>query len=202
MKWSDFGPYVLPYVIGCPDPTMEQHVRLAAIEFFRRTLSWREVLDAVLTDGTERVELELPSGAQVIKIKSVEVAGREIPLVETSHGLELSRSSPGSEFSFTLDGRVLLVYPLQAAGVPVVVEAAFAPSITSTTLQDDQAMQHMQDIAQGAIASLKRVPNQTFSDLAGSPMHQAMFEARVSTIAAKHSRGVLAAKMRSRPTFL
>ena len=51
MKWSDFGPYVLPHVIGCPDPTMEQHVRLAAIEFFRRTLSWREVLDAVLTDG-------------------------------------------------------------------------------------------------------------------------------------------------------
>lgn len=202
MKWSDFGPYVLPHVIGCPDPTMEQHVRLAAIEFFRRTLSWREVLDAVLTDGTERVELEFPSGAQVIKIKSVEVAGREIPLVETSHGLELSRSSPGSEFSFTLDGRVLLVYPLQAAGVPVVVEAAFAPSITSTTLQDALAYQHMQDIAQGAIASLKRVPNQTFSDLAGSPMHQAMFEARVSTIAAKHSRGVLAAKMRSRPTFL
>ena len=202
MKWSDFGPYVLPYVIGCPDPTMEQHVRLAAIEFFRRTLSWREVLDAVLTDGTERVELELPSGAQVIKIKSVEVAGHEIPLVETSHGLELSRSNPGSEFSFTLDGRVLLVYPIQAAGVPVVVEAAFAPSITSTALQDALAYQHMQDIAQGAIASLKRIPNQTFSDLAGAPMHQAMFESRVSTIAAKYARGVMAAKMRSFTTFL
>ena len=65
MKWSDFSPYVLPHVIGCPDPTMEQHVRLAAIEFFRRTLSWREVLDSVLTDGTERVELEAPTGAQV-----------------------------------------------------------------------------------------------------------------------------------------
>ena len=77
MKWLDFSPYVLPYVIGCPDPTMEMHARLAAIEFFRRTLSWREVLDAVLTDGTERVELELPSGAQVIKIKSVEVAGHD-----------------------------------------------------------------------------------------------------------------------------
>ena len=202
MKWSDFSPYVLPYVTGCPEPVLEQHVRLAAIEFFRRTLSWREVLDAALTDCTERVELELPSGAQVIKIKSVEVAGREIPLVETSHGLELSRSSPGSEFSFTLDGRVLLVYPLQAAGVPVVVEAAFAPSIKSSTLDDAQAMQHMQDIAHGAVASIKRIPGQPFSDLAGSPVHQAMFEARVSTVAAKHSRGVMAAKMRSFPKFL
>ena len=202
MKWSDFGPYVLPHVIGCPDPTMEQHARLAAIEFFRRTLSWREVLEAVLTDGTERVELELLSGAQVIKIKSVEVAGREIPLVETSHGLELSRSSPGSEFSFTLDGRVLLVYPLQAAGVPVVVEAAFAPSITSTTLQDALAYQHMQDIAHGAIASIKRIYGQSFTDPKGAQEQQALFERRISTIAAKHSRGVMAAKMRSFPKFL
>ena len=33
MKWSDFGPYVLPHALGCPDPTMEQHVRLAATAF-------------------------------------------------------------------------------------------------------------------------------------------------------------------------
>lgn len=202
MKWLDFSPYVLPYVIGCPDPTLEMHARLAAIEFFRRTLSWREVLDPVQTDGTERVEVETPNQAQIIKIKSVSVGGHEFPLVETSHGLELSRTHPGREFAFTQDGRTLVVYPIQPAGIQVIAEAAVAPSVTSTTLDDAQAMQHMQDIAQGAIASLKRVPNQTFSDLAGSPMHQAMFEARVSTIAAKHSRGVLAAKMRSRPTFL
>ena len=37
MKWEDFGPFVLPYVVGCPLPTMVHHVRLAANEFCKRT---------------------------------------------------------------------------------------------------------------------------------------------------------------------
>lgn len=202
MKWSDFSPYVLPYVTGCPEPVMEQHVKLAAIEFFRRTLSYRQVLDPVTTDGTALVPLDAPMQTQIIKIKSVTVGDHDFPLVETSHGLELSRTHPGREFAFTQDGRTLVVYPIQPAGIQVIAEAAVAPSVTSTTLDDAQAMQHMQDIAHGAVASIKRIPGQPFSDLAGSPVHQAMFEARVSTVAAKHSRGVMAAKMRSFPKFL
>ncbi len=202
MKWLDFGPYVLPHVLGCPDPTMEQHVRLAAIEFFRRTLSWREVLESVLTDGTARVEVEAPGQAQIIKIKSVNVGGHEFPLVETSHGMELASSSPGSEFAFTHDGRTLSVYPVQAPGVMVSADAALAPSIASTTLPVTLAYLDMQDIAHGAIASLKRFPGQPFSDPNGAQEQQALFERRITTIAAKHSRGVMAAKMRSRATFL
>ena len=202
MKWSDFGPYVLPHVFGCPDPTMEQHVRLAAIEFFRRTLSWREVLESVLTDGTALVEVEAPSQAQIIKIKSVNVGGHEFPLVETSHGIELASSSPGSEFAFTHDGRTLSVYPVQSPGVMVSADAALAPSITSTTLPDALAYQHMHDIANGAIASLKRLHGVPFADLNGSVAAQELFERRISAVAAKHSRGLMAAKLRSRPTFL
>lgn len=202
MKWSDFSPYVLPYVTGCPDPVLEQHVKLAAIEFFRRTLSYRLVLDPVVTDGTALVALDPPAQTQIIKIKSVTVGESDFPMVETTHGMELSRTFQGREFVFTQDGRTLVVYPIQRSGLEVVADAAVAPSITSSTLDDAQAMQHMQDIAHGAVASIKRIPGQPFSDLAGSPVHQAMFEARVSTVAAKHSRGVMAAKMRSFTTFL
>ena len=202
MKWSDFSPYVMPYVTGCPEPVLEQHVKLAAIEFFRRTLSYRLTLDSVKTDGTALVELDQPSQAQIIKIKSVTVGDHDFPLVEATHGLELSKYSPGREFVFTEDGRTLAIYPIQPAGVDVVVDAAIAPSITSSAINDTPGLQHMQDIAQGAIASIKRIPGQPFSDPAGAPMHQGIFEMRISTIAAKHSRGVMAAKLRSRPTFL
>lgn len=202
MKWLDFSPYVLPYAFGCPDPTMEQHVRLAAIEFFRRTLAWREVLEAVQADGTERVEVEAPSQTQIIKIKSVAVDGQEFPLVETSHGMALSRESPGREFAFTHDGRTLSVYPLQALGASVVVDAALAPSFNATALPDALAQQHMQDIAHGAIASIKRIPGQAFTDPNGAQEQQALFDRRIGTVVAKHSRGLMAAKMRSRPTFL
>lgn len=202
MKWSDFSPYVLPYVTGCPQPVMDQHVKLAAIDFFRRTLSHRQVFEPVTTDGTALVLLEAPMETQIIKIKSVTVGGHDFQLVDTTRGMELSRTSPSREFVFTQDGNTVVVHPIQPAGIEVVAEAALAPSITSATLDDSLARQHMQDIAQGAIASLKRVPNQAFSDLAGAPMHQAVFESRVSTIAAKYARGVMSAKMRSRPTYL
>lgn len=202
MKWSDFSPYVLPYVIGCPDPTLELHARLAAIEFFRRTLAWRAVLDAVLTDGTDQVVVEAPTQAQIVKVKAVSVAGREFPLVETTHGAELSRTAPGREFAFARDSRTLAVYPVQTAGVSVVAEAALAPSINAEQLPDALAQSHMQDIANGAIAAIMRVPGQTFTDPNGAQGHQAIFERRIATVAAKHGRGLMAAKMRSRPTFL
>lgn len=202
MKWLDLSPYVLPYVIGCPDPTLEMHARLAAIEFFRRTLSWREALEAVPTDGFELVEIEAPAQTQIIKIKSVSVGGRDFPLVETTHGSELSRTDAGREFAFTRDNRTLVIFPIQAAGTPVVVEAALAPSINATSLPDALAHQHVQDIAYGVIATIKRIPGQAFFDQAGAQEQQALFERRITTIAAKHSRGLMAAKLRSRPTFL
>ena len=200
MKWLDFSPYVLPYVIGCPDPTLEMHARLAAIEFFRRTLSWREVLDPIPAEGSELVELEAPMQTQIIKVKSVCVDGRDFQLVEATHGSELSRT--GRELAFTRDNRTLVIYPIQAIGAPVVVEAALAPSITASTMPDALAHHHMQDIAHGAIASLKRIPGQVFTDPAGAQEQQALFERRITTIAAKYSRGLMAAKMRSRATFL
>lgn len=202
MKWADLSPYVLPHVFGCPDLTMEQHVRLAAADFFRRTLAWRETLEAVASDGTEAVELEPPNQAQIIKIKSVSVAGREFPLVETTHGMELSRASAGREFVFTQDGRTVRVFPPQAAGTLVVAEAALVPSLASTSLPDALGYLHMQDIANGAIASLKRLHGVPFADLKGSVAAQELFERRISAVAAKHSRGLMAAKLRSRPTFL
>lgn len=47
MIWADFFPYVLPAVRGCPEPVAEHHIRLAAIDFCRRTLCWQQLLDPI-----------------------------------------------------------------------------------------------------------------------------------------------------------
>lgn len=203
MKWSDFSPYVLPYVTGCPEPVLEQHIRLAAIEFFRRTLAYRQTLEPVAADGKSVVvDLEPPSQTQIIKIKSASVNGRAFTLVGRSLGVELARHDTGDEFVFSHDGRTLSVYPLQTTNTPVDVDVALAPSITSTALDDAMASSYMQDIAQGAIASIKLLPNQPFTDPAGAMPHQALFQTRISSMAAKLARGATAAKMRSYAKFL
>jgi len=202
MKWSDFGPYVLPYVVGVPEPLLELHARLAAIEFCRRTLCYTRTLDAVTTDGTPIVELESLPSTQIIKIKAVEVNGKSHPLVEPQQGLEFVRSASPLEFCFTQENLFLHVYPVQEAGVSVVVDAALAPTLRSTDFSDEVANPYLQDIAFGVIASLQRVPGQPFSDLNASALHTMQFERRIGVVAGKMSRGLLSSKMRSHARLL
>jgi hypothetical protein len=202
MNWSDFSPYVMPYVIGCSEPLLEQHARMVTIEFCRRTLCDQRLLEEVETDGTPVVTLVLPTGTQIVKIKSVKADGREWPLVDPIRGMEFVRSESPLDFCFTQDNKTLMLYPEQEVDTPVQVVAALMPTLTASTFSDDIGSQFMYDIAPGIIASIKRVPGQPFSDMNESMVHQAQFEGRVRTITAKIGRGQSAAKMRSHVTFL
>ena len=199
MNWSAFGPYVLPFVIGCPMPVLEHHARLAAIVFCRRTLCWTQRLDPVLTDGTPYLDIESIFGAVIVKPKTVLVDGREWPLVSTQDGITLVSQEASGSFCFTEDGKKLSIYPIQPKGTSVVVRAAMAPSATTTTLHDDLS-EYLQDIANGAIASIMRLPGQTFSNL-DHVIHEEMFRDRIKTIAAKVSRGYLNTRIAGRARF-
>jgi hypothetical protein len=202
MLWSDFGPYVLPHVIGAPEPLMQLHVRLAAIEFCRRTLCHIRTLDPVTTDGTALVELAPDAGTQIVKVKAVEVGGKEWTLVNARQGHAHVRSGTQQDFAFTEDNLTLQVFQPQAAGVDVVVDAALAPTLASSSIDDAVGAQHASDIAHGAVASLKRINNQPYTDMAGSGVEQTLFERRIATVAAKVARGMANTKMRSFQTYL
>lgn len=196
MQWSDFGPYVYPSVIGCPEPVMTHHARLAAIDFCRKTLCWSKRLDAVVTTGSEEVEIEPDTDAQIVKTKTVLVDGREWPLVTADLGIGLIASQSHQEFCFTENNRVLNVYPIQKAGVPVVVRAAMAPTLSSKSL-NNELNEFVEDIAHGVVARIMRLP--TFSNPEHA-IHESMFRNRIKAIAAKVSRGLLAAKTHSHHT--
>ena len=202
MLWSEFSPYVLPYVLGAPDPLLIQHVRLAAIDFCRRTSCYQATLDPLYSSGTVLVEIEADTGLQLIKVKAVAVDGKDHPLVDASGGLRMARSDSPQDFCFTQDNQILQVYPAPARGVSVVIDAILAPTLKAASLNDVVAVTYMQDIAWGAIASLQRVPGQPYTDLNSSAMMQAQYQSRVSATAAKVARGLMGSKMRSHTTFL
>jgi hypothetical protein len=202
MKWSDFGPYVLPHVIGVPEPMLWLHARLASIEFCRRTLCDKLTLDLTSTDGTATVELDLPPETQIIKIKAVEVGGRDWNLVSPEHGNELVRSQSGQRFCFLANDLTLSVYPAQPRKTTVTADAALAPSLDAEGLRDNVASQYVQDIAHGVIASLKRMSNVQWSDPVGAGVEKSDFNSRITATAAKVGRGQVAAKMRNHVTYL
>ena len=202
MLWSEFSPYVLPYVLGAPDPLITHHVRLAAIDFCRRTSCHQASLEPLRANGTVLVEIEVDTGLQLIKVKAVAVGGKDHPLVDAVGGLRMARSDSPQDFCFTQDNQILQVYPAPDSGVTVVIDAILAPTLAATSLNDLVANAYMQDIALGAIASLQRIPNQPFSDINSSAIMQAQYQSRVSATAAKVARGLMGGKMRSHTTFL
>jgi hypothetical protein len=203
MLLSEFYPYVLPYVMGCPLPTVDHHVRLAAMEFCKRTSCWQKTLDAVSCNGTDNlIEMDQEAGQQIIKVKAVAVGGINWPLVDSIDGLDLVRSGSQQSFCFTQDNKMLQIHPLQVAGIAVQVDAVLSPSRTATTIDDVIGNDYVQDMAHGAVASIQRIPAQDFTDPNSAIAEQQQFNNRISTIAAKVSRGFIARKMRSHASYL
>lgn len=197
MNWRDFAPYVMPYVIGCPMPVLVHHARLTAIDWCRKTLCLTKDLDPVDSDGlTNQVPISPPAGYTTVRVMAVGVDGKDRELVTPRDGQKFVRTQHPGDFCFTTDSLTLNVYPLEAAGTPVVVTAALMPALnTSTELDDDVALQYAADIANGVIAAIKLLPD--FKDQAGAATHQALYAQARSTVAAKVMRGLAAAKTRT-----
>lgn len=202
MQWRDFAPFVMPYVVGCPMPTLEHHAMLTSNDWFRRTLCLKMDLDPEFSTGASNAIDIVPPSRQlaVVRVLSVQVGDCERELLTMRDGQRFVRSQHPGAFCFAIDSRTLMVYPLEPAGVPVIVTAALAPAVAlAEGVDDDIATEHMGDIAQGIIASIKMLPGQGFSDSQGAIAHRALYEDRIRTIAAKVARGESAAKLRSAP---
>lgn len=197
MQWSDFGPYVHPFVVGLPEPVLHHHVRLAAIEFCRKTLCWTKRLDMHSAYGMHEIEVDPELQAKFVKIKQVQIDGRDWGLVHAEHGIALAATETGEQFAFTENGQNLFVYPNQKPGTPILVRAAMEPTLKASLLHADLD-EHAPDIAHGAVASIMRLP------LLHNPehaIHEALFRERIKTISMKMGRGMLAAKMTSSRTM-
>lgn len=200
MQWSDFGPHVHPYVIGCPEPVMIHHVRLAAIEFCKKTLCWTKRLDTLQCTGTADVEVDPGGDLQIVKIKYAFVGDRPFEAVTPQYGITATQLQSQDEFVFTEDGKTIYINPIQLTGTPVLVSASLAPARTAKTLSNELD-EYVEDIAHGAIASIMRLPAQTFTSN-DHPIHETIFRERIKSIAAKVGIGMASVKQRRRRSFI
>ena len=202
MIWSDFYSWVLPSVPGCPNPTLDLHLRQSAIEFCRKTLCWVRTLDPVEANGMEiRFDLDLPSQTQAVKLMAVAVKGLEYLLVDTQRGLQLVRQGSGADFSFTQDKLTLDVHPLRARGDSIEVDMALAPCFNAGSIETDVASPYVQEIAQGALATLQMMAGVAWSDPGLAAANKALFNQRVATVAMHFARGQGAARVFSSRTY-
>jgi hypothetical protein len=200
--WSDFHPHALVFVPGCPDPLLEQELRGAAIEFFRRTRAWRQWLDEITTTaGVRQYPIVLPSGSEIVRIEQATADDRPIE-VQIHHA---QRADPAavqsSDYALASDDRrTLTILRDVAAGTRLRLQAALMPSLTAAGIPDDLFAQHVDAIVAGARYRLKRMPG-PLADGAGAKVALGEFESAIATGALDAWRGDTNNVPRARPKW-
>lgn len=197
---SSFFPSLLPYVPGCPDPLAARAVVDSAISFCEDSLVISETLDSFFTEvGVSAYELSAPSDQQVCSVRNVTVGGNE--LTATVDGNELFATSatgtPHRFFTSRTSGELMLhVWPVPDVVAEVKVFAALRPVKDATQLDDDLYALWMAPVLAGAIAKIRAVPNQPFSDPADAMMKAAQAASMSNRARIKGSYGRMQGGMR------
>ena len=111
------------------------------------------------------------------------------------------RQGSGADFSFTQDKLTLDVHPLRARGDSIEVDMALAPSFNASGIETDVASAYVQEIAQGALATLQMMTGVAWSDPGLAAVNKALFNQRVATVAMHFARGQGAARVFSGRTY-
>ncbi len=78
---------------------------------------------------------------------------------------------------------------------------ALAPSFNASSIETDVASPYMQEIAQGALATLQMMAGVAWSDSGLAGANKALFNQRVATVAMHFARGQGAARVVSGRTY-
>jgi hypothetical protein len=184
MKVTDLVPFVLPEVPGCPDALIKQNIVLSAIEFCTETLAWQEIQDSlIMIDGQPELDVEVPTDARIVVIKDIWASSRKLSPVTMNQLFEKIpnwQDATGSEPSYynaSTDWRTIRVFPMPmgANRAKLRMRAAYAPTLTATTLPDEITTKYLDGIVGGAKARLMAMHGKTWSNVQGAGIYRQQF---------------------------
>lgn len=194
---------ILPYANGCPDVTAIFHLRRASIEFFQRTLAWKQRLATIDTVADQDVySFGIPSQATIAKIIRYEFDGKEADVVDGTLGQSLTINQSSGEAIWTEDRVAFNVTPIPAeAGKKMAFQVALKPSHSATTIPTTMWEQYIQYLCLGALAGILDVPGQTFTDPGRAATYRSQFEAAINRTGAQASKSFSRARLSSRAHY-
>lgn len=185
MKISDLVRFVAIDVPGCPGPVIELAILETAIDFCRKTYAWDEIQDPVpVINGISQYDVDTPTDGEVVAIRAVWGFNRQL-LPKTM--AEIQRLLPNWQ-----DGRSnqpvyynaastspafirLFPIPENADGM-LTFRVAYAPKITSTTLDDDLVARYRDGLVSGAKARLMLNVGRAWTNPALAGVHVRAYE--------------------------
>lgn len=182
MNWGDFDPYVLPMVAGCPHDTVTHHVKLAAIEFCRRTGVWQENLDTLLADGYS-TDFALPLDDQIELVQLIRVSVEDVDVPITNYATARDLEGSNESLCFTVNRKTLSVWPAPALDARIDVFCSIKPALTAFQFPDALFAHYAEDIGNGALSRLLLMPRADWADANLAEAFRARFNDAITSAA-------------------
>lgn len=199
---------ILPFVPGCPEPTVDQAVMDAATEFAERTqLIFTIEAPISLVDGVSTYSVTPVSGISVSLIRHVYCGARELDAV-TPSGLQdqlptwqASSSSEPTKYSCFGEPGTITVYPTpqRVSTEKLRIVASWEPTFGATQIPDELVTGYARDIVEGAKARLMMIPERKWTNLQLAGIAEGKFEAAVAEGKIKAIHAKAAGSLHVRP---
>ena len=181
--WADFYPRVMPYVIGCPSPTVDTALIDTAREFCKKCRTWETIKTLTVVADQNLYAFPLAAGEEVVKIDRFTVNDEEFTEILSDKDLpsDWQTNPPTDDAIYQKSATEFLIFPAPALTDVVTLTLYLRPTENGTGVDDATFDEHAEAIASGARAKLQRMPRQDWTDL-----QQAQIDA-VSFMTAMHS---------------
>lgn len=188
IKYADLLDEVLPSLLADPsDPVTENAIKRSVIELCQSAWIWKHLAEPVDVVAGEAVyDMEVPTGASVTKVLSVELMGERLEPQSIDWLNRVApawRSTQGLPVWYTqTHAQQVMLAPLPQGDMPAGLTATLAlmPSQMATTFPQWIADQYLYVLADGALAKLMLMPGRPWTDMAGGADRRMRFEAGVA----------------------
>lgn len=197
-----FMPLIRPRAQGVPDPIAVNAIRQAAIEFCIRTKLWRSTDTFYATNIDDIV---VPNESELIEVTDARFDGVALEPISFD---EMNRRFPSIDWQnmtgdnpqyFTqIDIGTIKFVPTCEGYVEL--SLLLKPSYTAKQLPDF-LVQHKQTIADGALAEILTIPNQTYTNADLAMFHSGRFNAQLDRLSSMGINGQIRAPIRSKSSF-
>lgn len=196
---SEFIPHIAPDVPGCPEPMIEDRVRLACIQFCEGSEYLRERFTVATIPGADSVALAPATGA-VVKVDAVAIDGEDLDKSRRSDFPTDTNSGQPAKY-YLEEGGTLRLHPVPDVAYTLTIEAAVAPDEDAATVPDILYKKHRHAIAAGAKAMLMAMKKQPWTDYEAAAVNAQAFAGAISKARSSKAKGGVGAPLRTRAHY-
>lgn len=202
--WDRFYPDVLPDVLGCPEPTVDRQLLLAAAEFCERGRAWRQILDPITTSAASPFyDISWPDQADGVQLVGAALDNVDIDF-EVADGTSLAqkvRGTSGRRRVLCQDLLQVQVLPTPADGQVLLLEAILKPAEGALGVPDFLFNRYGKAIAEGALSKLLLSSKAPWANPALAAVKKEIFDAAIKVASRRAWRANSNARPRNRAQF-